>query len=237
MKKESHLTVKEWNEDDQPREKLLRQGRKSLSNAELLAILLRSGANETSVVSLAQRILSRAGNSLVTLSRTEAAVLMKEKGVGAAKATGILAAMELGIRLSNESMADKRHVINSTEDMFHYIAPKMIDLPVEEFWTVYLNNRNHVLGTHRIAQGGLTHTAVDVRLIFKGALECNAVALIIAHNHPSGSLRPSKDDDLLTQRVNEVGKLMQIRLHDHLIIGRDESGTENYFSYLEEGRL
>lgn len=237
MENEKRLTVKEWAEMDKPREKMLHHGKKMLSNAELLAILLRSGRADTDVVSMAQQIMQLADNSLVSLSRMEAAELMRIKGVAEAKATTILAAMELGLRLSSESRKASNNVISDSHSLFHYLSDRLVDQPVEEFWAVYLSTRNHVVGERRISVGGITQTVVDIRLIIKGALECNAVSMAIAHNHPSGRLVPSKEDIRLTERIAEAGRVMGIRLQDHLIIGYNEEGESSFYSFTDEGRI
>ena len=237
MKETPHLTIKEWDDDDRPREKMLRHGKKTLSNAELLAILLRSGVADTSAVDVAKQLLSAGGWSLVELSRKTPQELMRIKGVGAAKATGIAAALELGRRLASESSSPEKNVVGNSADVFHIISPRIIDLATEEFWAIYLNNSNRVVGTSRISAGGITQTTVDIRLIFKGAIELNAVALAVAHNHPSGSLKPSREDNLLTEKIAEAGRLLNIRLLDHIIVGIAAQGQTDYYSYRDMGRL
>ena len=229
--------MKEWADDDQPREKMLSQGKKSLSNAELLAILLRSGCEDASALDVAKQLLAMGQQSLVELSIKTPQELMQVKGVGSAKATGIAAALELGRRMSGESNRPERPVVNSSIDLFHHIAARIIDLSREEFWAIYLNNHNRILGTMRISEGGLTQTIVDVRLIFKGALELNAVSLAVAHNHPSGNLKPSTEDNRLTERIAKAGQLLNIRLIDHLIVAISADGTDSYYSYSDNGLI
>lgn len=235
MNEKKYLTLKEWADEDKPREKMLEKGKKELSNAELLAILLRSGTTGRSAVAVAKEVLATAGNSLTTLSRLEYSQLGTIKGLGQAKATTLMAALELGWRMQSEISNSKELIINDSHQLFAYLMPLLADLDHEEFWAVYLSNRNKVLGRQRIAMGGQTSTSVDMRVVFRGALECKAVAVAVAHNHPSGSLKPSRDDRDLTHRLAEAGKIMQIRLQEHLIIGITSSGQADYYSFHNEG--
>lgn len=237
MNENFYLTLKEWSDEDKPREKMLAKGKKELSNAELLAILLRSGMTGKSAVDMAMEVLQQAGNSLTALSRLEYNQLSTIKGLGEAKATTLMAALELGWRMQGEINLDKELIINNSKDLFNYITPLLADLDHEEFWAVYLSNRNKVLGRQRIAIGGQTGTYVDPRVLFRGALECKAVAVMVAHNHPSGLLRPSNEDKALTQQLYEGGKIMQIRLSEHLIVGITSCGKADYFSFRDEGLI
>lgn len=237
MNEKKYLTLKEWADEDKPREKMLEKGKKELSNAELLAILLRSGTTGRSAVAVAKEVLATAGNSLTTLSRLEYSQLGTIKGLGQAKATTLMAALELGWRMQSEISNSKELIINDSHQLFAYLMPLLADLDHEEFWAVYLSNRNKVLGRQRIAMGGQTSTSVDMRVVFRGALECKAVAVAVAHNHPSGSLKPSRDDRDLTHRLAEAGKIMQIRLQEHLIIGITPSGQADYYSFHNEGYI
>ena len=237
MNEKKYLTLKEWADEDKPREKMLEKGKKELSNAELLAILLRSGTTGRSAVAVAKEVLATAGNSLTTLSRLEYSQLGTIKGLGQAKATTLMAALELGWRMQSELNNSKELIINDSHQLFAYLMPLLADLDHEEFWAVYLSNRNKVLGRQRIAMGGQPSTSVDMRVVFRGALECKAVAVAVAHNHPSGSLKPSRDDRDLTHRLAEAGKIMQIRLQEHLIIGITSSGQADYYSFHNEGYI
>ncbi len=237
MHENFYLTVKEWSDEDKPREKMLAKGKKELSNAELLAILLRSGMPGKSAVDMAKEVLRQAGDSLTALSRLEYSQLGNIKGLGEAKATTLMAALELGWRMQGEINQDKELIISNTSDLFNYLTPLLADLDHEEFWAVYLSNRNKVLGRQRIAMGGQTGTYVDPRVLFRGALECKAVSVMVAHNHPSGLLKPSSEDKALTKRLYECGNIMQIKLSDHLIIGITSSGKADYYSFHEEGLL
>lgn len=237
MHEKFYLTVKEWSDEDKPREKMLAKGKKELSNAELLAILLRSGMPGKSAVDMAKEVLRQAGDSLTALSRMEYSQLGTIKGLGEAKATTLMAALELGWRMQGEINQDKELIISNTSDLFNYLTPLLADLDHEEFWAVYLSNRNKVLGRQRIAMGGQTGTYVDPRVLFRGALECKAVSVMVAHNHPSGLLKPSSEDKALTKRLYECGNIMKIKLSDHLIIGITSSGKADYYSFHEEGLL
>lgn len=237
MEKKQNLTVKHWADEDKPREKLLANGKKTLTNAELIAIILGSGNPDQNVVDLAKAILNGANNSLSELAHLEINDLKKHKGIGDAKAVGIVAAMELGYRMIDERSDSKNFVIQNSTDIFQCISPSIIDLPHEEFWALYLNSRNKVIHKQRISTGGITETPVDIRLIFKSAIERNAVSMAVAHNHPSGSLTPSKQDKLLTQNLIEAGKIMHIPVVDHLIVGIDERNKANYFSFFDEGLM
>lgn len=237
MNENFYLTLKEWADEDKPREKMLAKGKKELSNAELLAILLRSGMPGKSVVDMAKEVLRQAGNSLTTLSQLEYSQLSTIKGLGEAKATTLMAALELGWRMQSEIDGSKELIINDSNDLFNYMKPLLADLDHEEFWAVYLSNRNKVLGRQRIAMGGQTSTSTDLRVVFRGALECKAVALAVAHNHPSGLLKPSSEDRALTRQLAEAGKLMHIQLREHLIIGITNTGLADYFSFHNEGHI
>jgi DNA repair protein RadC len=229
------LTLKEWANEDKPREKMLSKGKKELTNAELIAILLRSGLQGKTVVDVAKEVLTRSGNSLTNLSKMDFRQLSAIKGVGKAKATTLMAALELGWRMQSEISKDKDLIINSSEDLFSYFAPLLVDLDHEEFWALYLSNRNKVLGRQRISMGGLTNVSVDMRIIFRGAIECKAVNLMIAHNHPSGSLRPSLEDKNLTRSIMEAGKILDIKLLEHIILGINPSRQADYYSFHDNG--
>ena len=225
------FSIKAWNEDDRPREKLMLKGKIALSDAELIAILIGSGSRNESAVSLSQRILASVENNLSELGRTSVAKLMQFKGIGEAKAISIVAALELGRRRRGQEALERKK-ITSSESVFELLQPILGDLPHEEFWGVYLNNANKVLQTLQLSKGGITGTIVDVRLTLKTALELGAVGVILAHNHPSGTLKPSQADRQLTKKMKLAGESLDIKVLDHLII------TEKaYFSFADEQLL
>ena len=237
MNQKKTLTVKDWDDADKPREKLLTLGKKTLTNAELIAILLRTGVKGNSVVDMAKEVLATADNRLTTLSRLDATQLTAINGMAKAKAATLIAALELGWRMQGEFCEDNVLILNDSNALFNYMSPLVADIDHEEFWAIYLNNAKKVIGRQRIASGGQTSTAVDIRMVFRGALDCKAVALMVVHNHPSGSLRPSPEDKHLTQQLSEAGKLLQIKLYEHLIIGLSPTGQVSYYSFHDEGHL
>ncbi|MEZ4875828.1 MAG: DNA repair protein RadC [Flavobacteriaceae bacterium] len=225
------FSIKSWNEDDRPREKLLLKGRTALSDAELIAILISSGSREESAVSLSQRILASVENNLNELGRLSIQDLMQFKGIGEAKAITIAAALELGRRRRAEEALEKKK-ITSSASVFELMQPIIGELVHEEFWIIYLNNSNKVLQTAQLSKGGITGTVVDIRLAFKQALQLGAVAVILAHNHPSGTLKPSEADIQLTKKLKTAGDSLDIKVLDHLIV------TEKaYFSFADEQML
>lgn len=230
-------TLKDWADEDKPREKMIANGKKSLTNAELIAILLGSGLPGQNVVKLAQEVLHRANNNLTELAQLGISELKQVKGVGDAKAISIVAAMEIGFRMLNERIDSKEVIIRSSSDIFQYLGHSFIDLPHEEFWALYLNVRKRVIYKQRISSGGLTETPVDIRLIFKTALEKNAVSIAVAHNHPTGVFTPSKKDRELTHSLLEAGRVLHIPLIDHIIIGITDAGMPSYYSFFDEGDL
>lgn len=222
--------------EDKPREKMMALGKKALSNAELIAILIGSGNTEQSAVELAQSILQHVDNDLNFLSRLTVKDLINNfKGIGEAKAISILSAIELGSRMQESTNTKAVSSIRSSNDLFKCIPNHMFELNCEEFWALYLNSRNNIIKREKIATGGLTDTIVDIRLIFKYALEYNAVRIAVTHNHPSGLLSPSKNDISLTQSIIEAGRTLRIPLMDHLIVGFDEEGKKNFFSFHDNG--
>ncbi|WP_104385785.1 DNA repair protein RadC [Sphingobacterium sp. HMA12] len=222
------LVIREWSEADRPREKLLNQGRRALSDAELLAILIGSGSMDESAVGLCRRILADANNSLDTLSKMEVNELSRYKGIGEAKAISIIAALELA-RRKKESPAEERKILNSSKRVYDFMKPILQDLPHEEFWTLYLNTGCKLLDQQLIGRGGNDFTPVDVRIILRNALAIKAHAIVLVHNHPSGTLQPSNADRILTQKIVEASKIMDIRVNDHLIF------TDNgYYSFRDE---
>lgn len=227
----SSFSIKAWNEDDRPREKLMLKGKTALSDAELIAILISSGSHDESAVSLSQRILASVENNLNELGRTSVSKLTHFKGIGEAKAIAIVAALELGRRRRGQEALERKK-ITSSESVFELLQPILGDLPHEEFWGVYLNNANKVLQTLQLSKGGITGTIVDIRLTLKTALELGAVGMILAHNHPSGTLKPSQADKQLTKKIKMAGESLDIKVLDHLII------TEKaYFSFADEQLL
>ncbi|MFD1316767.1 RadC family protein [Namhaeicola litoreus] len=225
------LGIKEWKADDKPREKLMSKGKEALSDAELLAILIGSGNREENAVSLCQRILGSVNHNLLELGKLGISDLMKFKGIGEAKALSIITALELGRRRRLEDALVKAN-ISSSKDVFELMQPIIGELELEEFWIVFLNNSNKVLSKQKISSGGITGTVVDVRLVFKMALELFSTAIILCHNHPSGGLKPSQADINLTQKITEAGKVLDIKVLDHLII----SGN-HFYSFADEGRI
>lgn len=225
------MNIKSYAEDDRPREKFLQKGRSSVSDSELLAIIMGSGNREESAVELAKRILNSVENNWHQLSALTLSDLMKFKGVGEAKAISIAAALEIGRRKSAQKIPDKPK-ITSSNDAYALLSPYLSDLQTEEFWAVFLNQSNKVLSLQKIAQGGINQSLVDIRILFKTALDQYATAIIIAHNHPSKNLNPSEEDLAITQKINEAGSLLHISLLDHIIIGGN-----SYFSFKDKGFL
>ena len=234
--KKSTITLKDWALEDRPREKLIAKGKKELSNAELIAILIGSGSVGQSAVDLAKEILNSNDNDLSLLSRQGIKELTRDfKGMGEAKAVSIIAALELGYRMLSENSSKKEYYLNNSTDLFNYICPSLLDLPNEEFWAIYLNNRRKVLFKQRISIGGLTDTNVDIRRIYATALEKNAVFVAVAHNHPTGHLNPSKEDKYLTCRILDAGKILNIHLIEHIIVGIDDNNNPDYYSFHDNG--
>lgn len=226
---DNRLTIKRWAEEDRPREKLLLKGKATLSEAELIAILIGSGNTEQTAVELSQHILSHCENNLAHLARLSVKDLQKFKGIGEAKAISIVAALELG-RRRKESDPSKRIKITSSRNAFDMLRGDMMDLNHEEFWLLLLKRNNEVIKKEMLSRGGVSGTVVDAKIIFKRALEETASGLILAHNHPSGNLKPSQEDINLTKRIKEAGKSLDISILDHLIIT-----DSHYFSFADEG--
>jgi len=224
-------SIKSWAEDDRPREKMLLKGKVALSDAELIAILIGSGSRNESAVALAKRILASISNNLNKLGKLTVLDLIKFKGIGEAKAISIITALELGRRRRLEEALELPK-ITSSKAVFNFMQPLIGELQHEEFWVVYLNNSNKVLFKERLSKGGLTGTLVDVRLVFKKAIELYATAVILCHNHPSGKLQASNADKSITNKLKLAGETLDIKVLDHLII------TENaYFSFADENIL
>lgn len=229
---EQYISMKSWAEDDRPREKLVQKGVSALSTNELFAIILRSGAEGESALDLARRMLADCGNDLNILAQLGVWDLVNRyNGVGIAKASAIIAAMEIGRR--RKTIAAKLStVIRSSSDVFYYMSPIVGDLDHEEFWVIYLGGSNNIKGSERLFSGGMSSTIIDVRILFRKALDMKASNLIIVHNHPGGSLNPSIQDEEVTSKIYEAGELIGITLFDHVIIGGD-----SYFSFVDENLL
>lgn len=224
------LGIKEWSEDDRPREKFVQRGPQALTKAELLAILVGTGNTEENAIELMRRVLSDCDSNLRRLGQRTVDELMQYKGVGLAKAITILAACELGRRRLKDEVIE-RQAIRGSDDVMAYFAD-MRELLHEECRVILLSHANRILGQKLISRGGMTSASVDPRLIIRAALMAEATGFILVHNHPSGTLRPSPDDDRLTERVRQAAQIMDLRLVDHVIVA--ETG---YYSYLEEGRI
>ncbi|HAE34994.1 MAG: DNA repair protein RadC [Chitinophagales bacterium] len=228
---EKNYTIKQLSEEDRPREKLLNQGRQRLTNAELMAILIQSGSDRETAIELAQRILLSCNNNLQELGRLEVADLCAFRGIGPAKAITIVAALELG-RRRQLSEAEDRIQIRSSRDIYAWMEPLLADLSVEEFWALYLNRGNRIIGKERMSQGGVSGTVVDVKVLLRNAVQRLCSAVVVVHNHPSGTLQPSQADIQLTKKLKQAAELMDIRLIDHLIIA-----GKGYYSFADEGML
>lgn len=224
-----YTPINQWAEDDRPREKFLLKGKSSLSDSELLAILIGSGSRNESAVQLCQRILASTNNNLNQLGKISVNQLTNFKGIGEAKAISIAAALELGRRRRAEESVELKK-ITSSKMVFEIMQPIIGELPHEEFWVLYLNNSNKVIHKSQLSKGGLTGTVVDVRLIFKTAFEHNAISIILTHNHPSGKLLASDADIQITKKIKEASRHLEINVLDHIII------TENgFYSFNDEG--
>ena len=224
--------IADLDDSDKPREKALSQGIRSLSNAELLAIIFGSGLPGKSVISMSQEILASCDNRLSRLSRLSIHEMKKRfKGIGTAKAISLVAAFELGLRTRDEDAALDTQIKNST-DIYNMMRVKLQRLEYEEFWVLYLSRSNRVIFEECMSKGGVSGTVTDIRLILKRAIELLASGIILVHNHPSGNLRPSPDDDRITTKAKEAAKLLDINVLDHLIIT-----PTDYFSYNDNGRI
>lgn len=225
------FSIKNWSEEDRPREKLLAKGKVTLTDSELLAILIGSGNRNESAVGLCKRILVSVGNNLNALGKLSVSQLQEFKGIGEAKAISIVAGLELGRRrrVGEELVLNK---ISSSKSVFEMMQPILGDLHHEEFWVLFLNNSNKVLAKQQLSKGGITGTLVDVRLLMKKALEIGATALIACHNHPSGTLKISDADKQITNKIKTAGISLDIKLLDHLIITE-----QDYTSFADEGML
>ena len=225
------LTIADWAEDDRPREKLERLGPGALSDAELLAILVGSGSTKEDAVTLMKRILGDCNNNLNTLGKLTIQDLCQYNGVGPAKAITILAACELGKRRQMEK-AEERPELTTATRLYNHMHPLMQDLDVEEFWVLYMNQANRLIKKFKIAHGGISEVSVDVRIIIREAVLCNATIVAVCHNHPSGNIAPSKADDALTQQIKRACEVIRLHFMDHVIVTDGQ-----YFSYHETGKI
>lgn len=226
---ETKISIKAWAEEDRPREKLNAQGRRALSDAELIAILIGSGNRDESAVELSKRILHHYGNDLNKLGKISVAELSKFKGIGEAKAISIIAALELGRRRGDTEAKTPDKVVSS-KSVWDILRRHLVDLNHEEFWILLLSRNNKVLAKELISKGGLSGTVADPKIIFGIALQHQASAIILAHNHPSGNLKPSHEDISLTQKLSQAGKILDIKVLDHLIFTDD-----GFYSFADEG--
>jgi DNA repair protein RadC len=225
------IKITDWAVEDRPREKFIQNGTASLSDAELLAILISSGTKDKSAVDLGRELLAIANNNLNNLGKISVADLRKVRGIGPARAVTIAAALELGRR---RKLSEVQYVpqIRSSKDVSDIFQPLLSDLLHEEFWILFLNRSNKVINRMKLSQGGISGTVTDVRLVMKKAIECLASGIIVCHNHPSGNLNPSESDTKITQKIKEAGNLMDIQLLDHLIIS-----DKDYYSFADNGVL
>lgn len=224
-------TLKQWAEEDRPREKLLLKGRSSLSEAELLAILINSGSREKTAVELSRDILAGSQNDLMELGLLSVEELMKYKGIGEAKAITIIAALELGRRRETHQATERKY-IRLSSDAYRCLKAEMADLDHEEFWVLYLRQNNSIIRKEMLSSGGLTGTIADSRLMLKRAIDLKAASVVLAHNHPSGGLKPSQSDIMLTKRMKEGCDILNIKMMDHIIIS-----SEGFYSFSDKGQL
>ena len=231
MEYKHKLNITDWSVEDRPREKLIKKGVSALSDAEILALLIATGSPKETAVDLTKRILKDANNNLNELGKLTINDLQKYNGIGEAKAIAIAAAMELGKRRKLSEIVNKKQ-IKSSQDVYERFQPKMMDLPHEEFWVIYLNRSNRIIDEQRISQGGVTGTVTDVKIILKQAVEKLATGIILCHNHPSGNIRPSKADSNITQKLKNASAYLDIQVLDHVIVGQNV-----YYSYADEGIL
>ncbi len=226
-----NLSIKDWALEDRPREKLISKGLQSLSDAELIAILIGSGSRNESAVELSKKILNASKNNLHELGKMTITDLCKHKGIGEAKAITIIASLELGRRRKLSDVLNKEQ-ITSSKDVADFFQPILGDLPHEEFWVLFLNRANRILSWHKLSQGGIAGTVIDVRLVIKQGIDNLASSMIVCHNHPSGNTKPSEADISITKKLKEAGKIMDIPLLDHLIV--TDGGS---YSFADEGLI
>ena len=226
---EPNNSIKFWAEEERPREKLLLKGKSVLTNAELIAILIGSGTKTLSAVELSRQLLQRSTNNLIELSKMSVSDLKKVKGIGEAKAISIVAALELGKRRRSEEALTRKKVSNSKE-VYEYMQITLSDEPYESFWILLLNRANRVIKPVKVSEGGMTGTVADPKRIFKTAIDAKAASIILCHNHPSGSVKPSESDMNLTKKLKNSGEILQLPVLDHVIMGDNK-----YFSFADEG--
>lgn len=231
METKEYIPIKIWATEDRPREKLIERGKSSLTNAELIAIIIGSGSRNQSAVELSQEILKRNQNHLNKLGRMGVKELMKFKGIGEAKAIAIVAALEIGRRRQMEEPLERKKIGSST-DAFNILNPILASLNHEQFWVIFLDRGNKVIATQQISMGGIHGTVVDPKIVFKNALEHQACALILGHNHPSGALTASQADIALTNKLSKAGEFLDIRVLDHLIVAENK-----YYSFADDNQL
>jgi DNA repair protein RadC len=232
MKKEKEsMAITSWALGDRPREKLILKGEAALSDAELVAILIGSGSRNESALNLSKRILASIENNLNALGKLKVSDLTKYKGIGEAKAVAVITALELGRRRRLEKALEISK-IKASKDVYEFMQPLIGELQYEEFWVIYLNNSNKIIQKWRLSMGGMTGTAVDIRLVYKRAIENYATAIILCHNHPSGKVQPSNADKQLTSKFKKAGEILDVKLLDHLIIAENA-----YFSFADESIL
>ena len=227
----ARLTITQLSEDDRPREKMMKHGARTLSNAELLAILIGSGNIEETAIELSQRILNDVDNNLNMLGKCDLKGLMSYKGIGEAKAITILAAMELGRRRREEDVPE-RPVLNTSKRVYELMRERLADLPHEEFWALLLNRSGRVIDTVMVSKGGVASATVDVKIILKAAIQSLASAVILCHNHPSGTCKPSIEDEHVTQRMCQAARQVDINVFDHIIVCDNE-----YYSFADNGKM
>jgi len=229
---DKRLTIRDWAEDDRPREKMLRKGAHSLSDAELLAILIGSGNRDESAVELSRRIMHECSDNINELALLSISDLCKRfKGIGEAKAITIMAALEIGKRRKTSEILERKKITSSL-DLFDLFEPQLMDLPHEEFWVGLLNGANKVIEIKRLTQGGSRQTVVDIPMLLKMALEKSALAVVVAHNHPSGQNRPSHEDEQITRKIKAGCEAIGITLLDHIIVAKGQ-----YYSFADEGKM
>lgn len=228
---QNHLRILSWAEEDRPREKLLLKGKSALSDAELIAILIGSGTKEMTAVELSKKILGQVHHNLNELAALSVSDLLKFKGIGEAKAISIVSALELGRRRKTSEYL-KKPKVTCSRDAYEVLIPELLDQPQEEFWIILLNRANFVIKKIQVSSGGVSGTVADPKLIFKQAIENLASGMILAHNHPSGHLKPSEADIKLTKKLKDVGVLVEIPVLDHIIFC-----NSGFFSFADEGLM
>jgi len=226
---ENKIGIKAWAEEDRPREKLAGQGRRALTDAELIAILIGSGSRNETAVELSKRILHHYDNDFNKLGKASIIELSNFKGIGDAKAISIIAALEIG-RRRNETESKAPDIIGFSKDAYNIIRRHLVDLNHEEFWIILTGRSNKVLGKELVSKGGFSEVLIDIKIVFSAALQHKANGIILVHNHPSGSLKPSHEDIMLTKRIADAGKILDIKVTDHLIIT-----DKGYYSFADDG--